>query len=171
MWMPKPNRLEILVYDNVNRLAPIGKLIRIVLLLAIKDGATEIRFHPDRRQNLEFLVGDVFYDLVPVPEHTLEGMSAELQQMAEPRLPVRAFTRIRSLLGLGTLRSAVRRPFKGRFRLQIDGKQIQVLVRITPIPSGPQMILRLINPAMAAPEAKRLVQELWRRSREHVRNV
>ncbi len=170
MWGRKPNRLHVLTEHSCRQPAPVGKLVRMVMLLAIKDGATVVRIDPNRDNNLAYFVGDAFVDLVPVPQHIIKDICADLQSMARIRVPLRAISSFLSWLGVRKPGFATGLPLKGRFRLQIDGKQIQVLVRITSSESGSRAVLRLVNPATASPEAGDLLRKLWLRPGEQERN-
>jgi type IV pilus assembly protein PilB len=170
MWGRKPNPVHVLTEDKCRQLAPVSKLVRMVMLLAIKDGATVVRIDPNRDNNLAYFVGDAFVDLVPALRHILKDVCADLQSMARIHVPPRALSSLLSWLGVRQPSSAAGHPLKGRFRLQIDGKQIQVLVCITSVESGSRAVLRLVNPAMAPLEAGELLIKLWRRPREHQRN-
>jgi hypothetical protein len=56
--------------DAVSGQVPVRRLIYLVLLLAVKDRAAEVRFEPsevDGEWKLRYLVGGQWYDMAPVP--------------------------------------------------------------------------------------------------------
>lgn len=79
---------------------PVVKLIAVVILLAIKDRSTEIRFEPgDKTFRLCYRCNGVLYDMVPPPLFLRKALSGTLKAMAglhpEPRPQTGAF-RIRT---------------------------------------------------------------------------
>jgi hypothetical protein len=56
--------------DVLSRQAPVRRLVYLVLLLAVKDRAAEVRFEPseaDREWKLRYEVGGQWHDMEPVP--------------------------------------------------------------------------------------------------------
>jgi len=64
---------------------PIKRFIRLVLLQAQQDHATELTIAPasGARPPIRYRVGDTWYDLSPPPAHILPDVIAELGRMAE----------------------------------------------------------------------------------------
>jgi hypothetical protein len=76
---------------------PIAKLINMVLVLAIKDRATEVRFEAHANEcKLQYRVRGELLDLVPPPAHMGKNIVNRIQTLAEldfpHRLPVREGT-------------------------------------------------------------------------------
>jgi hypothetical protein len=62
------------------------KLWAIVLLLAMKDRATEVRYEPWRPEGaLRYKVDGVYYDMVPPPSHIAPGLINAIHDFCHPR--------------------------------------------------------------------------------------
>src|SRR5262249_29961168 len=73
--------------------APVRKLINMVLLLAIKDKASDIHFEPfEEEYKMRYRCDGVLYEMVPPPRHLAAAISSRIKVMsnldiAERRLP------------------------------------------------------------------------------------
>ena len=73
--------------------APVRKLLNMVLLLAIKDKASDIHFEPfEEEYKMRYRVDGVLYELVPPPRHLAPAIASRIKVMsnldiAERRLP------------------------------------------------------------------------------------
>ena len=73
--------------------APVRKLLNMVLLLAIKDKASDIHFEPfEEEYKMRYRVDGVLYELVPPPRHLASAIASRIKVMsnldiAERRLP------------------------------------------------------------------------------------
>ena len=66
--------------------APVRKLLNMVLLLAIKDKASDIHFEPfEEEYKMRYRVDGVLYELVPPPRHLAPAISQPHQGHVEPR--------------------------------------------------------------------------------------
>ncbi len=73
--------------------APVRKLLNMVLLLAIKDKASDIHFEPfEDEYKMRYRVDGILYELVPPPRHLAPAIASRIKVMAnldiaERRLP------------------------------------------------------------------------------------
>ncbi len=73
--------------------APVRKLINMVLLLAIKDQASDIHFEPfEDEYKMRYRCDGVLYEMVPPPRHLATAIASRIKVMsnldiAERRLP------------------------------------------------------------------------------------
>ena len=73
--------------------APVRKLLNMVMLLAIKDRASDIHFEPFEDEfKMRYRCDGVMYEMVPPPRHLATAMSTRIKVMAnldiaERRLP------------------------------------------------------------------------------------
>ena len=66
--------------------APVRKLLNMVLLLAIKDKASDIHFEPfEDEYKMRYRVDGVLYELVPPPRHLAPAISQPDQGHGQPR--------------------------------------------------------------------------------------
>jgi type IV pilus assembly protein PilB len=115
---------------------PVRKLIWLVLLLAVRDRATEVCFHPRRDHfRLCYRVNGVIRDMVPPP------------------LPIapRVANALKAMAGLDiTRRRSIQR---GLMRMAVQSHYVDVLVSTHPTELGEKVILDLIVPEEAAAPA------------------
>jgi type IV pilus assembly protein PilB len=88
----RSNGVNIIDFSDVSslypRLIPLRRLLLLVLLLAIKDRASEVRFEPSNSEDegrilrLFFQVDGELHELVPPPAHLTEEIPHELKTIA-----------------------------------------------------------------------------------------
>jgi type IV pilus assembly protein PilB len=139
--------IEIGQADTVAGQAPVRRLLSIVLLLALKDRATEVRFEPsesDGEWKLRYEVADHWYEMVPVPLDV--PISQEVRQIAG-------------------LRSSFwkKAPNEGTLRVVISGQSVEIMALIQASERGSRsretVILRLPPTPFPVEEAGRILRE------------
>ena len=120
---------------------PVRKLIYYVLLLALKDRATEVRFEPRRGHfTLSYRVDGVLYEMVPPPADLGPRITNTLKVMAD----------------LGILRrNALQR---GLFEFRAGDHSADMLVSVQPTPFGESVLLDILDPTAAPAEAEQILQ-------------
>ncbi len=141
--------------------APVRRLVYIVLLLATKDRATEVRFEPsdtDSEWKLRYEVGGRWYDMVPVPLNI--PISQEIRHMARLRF-ASAWQR---LCAWHTDKSA---PDASALRLVISGKGIEITASFHRWGSGSRaleaVVLRLPPTTVLAEQAGSILGDYCRK--------
>src|SRR3569623_3397049 len=87
------NTIDLEAIEEMAEAAPVRKLLNMVLLLAIKDKASDIHFEPfEDEYKMRYRVDGVLYELVPPPRHLAPAISSRIKVMstldlAERRLP------------------------------------------------------------------------------------
>jgi type IV pilus assembly protein PilB len=111
--------------------APVRRLVYMVLLLAVKDRATEVQFEPcppDGEWRLRYNIDDNWYEMVPVPLYV--PISRELHRLAGLGLA-------RRLAGyVGRLVRGGRAAQERRVRLLIAGHAVDLRVTFEPVRDG-----------------------------------
>jgi len=142
---------------------PVRKLIYLVLLVAIRDRATEVRFSPseaDSQWKLGYEIDGRWHEMVPVPLHW--GISQEIRRLAGLRFafPWRQFL---------VWRKDKAAPDQSAIRLQISGKCVEIMASLGRAESGSRgpeaVILRLPQTGVSAEEAGATLQKHLRRHR------
>ncbi|HMF36857.1 MAG TPA: pilus assembly protein PilB, partial [Isosphaeraceae bacterium] len=65
-----PNTIDLEAIEEMSEAAPVRKLLNMVLLLAIKDKASDIHFEPfEEEYKMRYRVDGILYELVPPPRH------------------------------------------------------------------------------------------------------
>jgi type IV pilus assembly protein PilB len=138
---------------------PVRRLVYMVLLLAVKDRATEVRFEPsppDREWKLRYHVDRVWYEMVPVPLRV--PISREVGRLAGLGLA----RRLRS--SLARLVTGSRPAQETRVRLRVAGRAVDLGVTIGPAEVGgagraDAVAVRLPEGDLPSEEARRILTE------------
>jgi type IV pilus assembly protein PilB len=128
--------------------SPVRALVDLVLLLAVKDRATEVRFRAtDADCTLSYQVDGKFHDLVPPPGHVAKNIINAIKVMADldfanPGRPKERWIYLKVGNHLETIQVLIRR-----------GEKYE------------EAIIRLLHPLQASEEAKKLLRDFSERRR------
>ena len=99
--------------------APVRKLINMVMLLAIKDQASDIHFEPfEDEYKMRYRCDGVLYEMVPPPRHLAMAISSRIKVMSNLDIAER------------------RLPQDGRIELNVGGNPVDMRVSILPTMFG-----------------------------------
>ncbi len=108
--------------------APVRKLLNMVLLLAIKDKASDIHFEPFEDEfKMRYRVDGVLYEMVPPPRHLSMAISTRIKVMANLDIAER------------------RLPQDGRIELNVGGNPVDMRVSVLPTMFGESVVLRVLD--------------------------
>ncbi|MCS7046255.1 MAG: ATPase, T2SS/T4P/T4SS family [Gemmataceae bacterium] len=108
--------------------APVRKLLNMVMLLAIKDRASDIHFEPfEEEYKLRYRCDGVMYEMVPPPRHLAMAISTRIKVMANLDIAER------------------RLPQDGRIELNVGGNQVDMRVSILPTMFGESCVIRVLD--------------------------
>ncbi len=108
--------------------APVRKLINMVMLLAIKDKASDIHFEPfEEEYKLRMRCDGVMYEMVPPPRHLAMAISTRIKVMANLDIAER------------------RLPQDGRIELNVGGNQVDMRVSVLPTMFGESVVIRVLD--------------------------
>lgn len=117
--------------DNVTQLvesAPVRKLLNMVLLLAIKDHASDIHFEPFEDEfRIRIKADGVLFEMVPPPRHLAFAITTRLKVMANLDIAER------------------RLPQDGRIELMIGGHPVDLRVSVLPTMFGESVVCRVLD--------------------------
>lgn len=133
---------------------PAQKLWTVVLLLAVKDGATRVWYDPAKGESrLGYEIGDVEHAMVPPPKH----IEAELTKMAENLVRRRsALGFLAGFFGGSTVRSS---PLEGSFVAKFEGQRVTVSATVDLV--GSCVMLRPLPESSAAPAAHAVLKSIF----------
>jgi hypothetical protein len=124
-------------------LSSVAKLLRMVFLLALRDGADRLTFEPGSDEmSMKYRVAGVWETLVPPPRHLADGIAQEIRRMAEqpdPSCPRRSW--FRSLL-----RRTARRQVSaqaGWFTFRVKATVVNAWVKLFPVPDGHRVLVEM----------------------------
>src|SRR5579872_3353554 len=108
--------------------APIRKLLNMVLLLAIKDQASDIHFEPFEDEfKIRVRADGVLYEMVPPPRHLANAIVTRIKVMSNLDIAER------------------RLPQDGRIELNVGGNAVDLRVSVLPTLFGESVVMRVLD--------------------------
>ncbi len=108
--------------------APVRKLLNMVLLLAIKDHASDLHFEPFEDEfRIRIKADGVLYEMVPPPRHLAFAITTRIKVMADLDIAER------------------RLPQDGRIELNVGGHQVDLRVSVLPTMFGESVVMRVLD--------------------------
>ncbi len=108
--------------------APVRKLLNMVLLLAIKDHASDLHFEPFESEfKIRIRADGVLYEMVPPPRHLAFAITTRIKVMADLDIAER------------------RMPQDGRIRLTVGGHPVDLRVSVLPTMFGESVVMRILD--------------------------
>jgi type IV pilus assembly protein PilB len=108
--------------------APVRKLLNMVMLLAIKDKASDIHFEPfEDEYKMRYRCDGVLYEMVPPPRHLASAISSRIKVMANLDIAER------------------RLPQDGRIELNVGGNSVDMRVSVLPTMFGESVVIRVLD--------------------------
>ena len=124
--------------SDVNELvesAPVRKLLNMVLLLAIKDHASDIHFEPFEDEfRIRIKADGVLYEMVPPPRHLAFAITTRIKVMANLDIAER------------------RMPQDGRIELMVGGHPVDLRVSVLPTMFGESVVCRVLDRSVVSLE-------------------
>ena len=107
---------------------PIRKLVNMVLLLAIKDQASDVHFEPFEDEfKIRVRADGILYEMVPPPRHLANAITTRIKVMAELDIAER------------------RLPQDGRIELNVGGNPVDLRVSVLPTMFGESIVCRILD--------------------------
>lgn len=114
--------------EEMAEAAPIRKLLNMILLLAIKDQASDIHFEPFEEDfRVRVRADGVLYEMVPPPRHLANALVSRVKVMADLDIAER------------------RLPQDGRIELNVGGNSVDLRVSILPTLFGEAVVMRVLD--------------------------
>ncbi|MEX0725988.1 MAG: ATPase, T2SS/T4P/T4SS family [Planctomycetaceae bacterium] len=108
--------------------APIRKLLNMVMLLAIKDQASDIHFEPFEDEfKIRVRADGVLYEMVPPPRHLASAIVSRIKVLAELDIAER------------------RLPQDGRIELNVGGNSVDLRISVLPTLFGEAVVMRVLD--------------------------
>jgi type IV pilus assembly protein PilB len=109
-------------------LAPVKKLLNLVLLQAIKDKASDIHFEPFEEEfKMRYRIDGVLYEMMPPPAHIAPAIASRIKVMAGLDIAER------------------RLPQDGRIELNVNNQPIDLRVSVLPTMFGESVVMRVLD--------------------------
>ena len=114
--------------EAMSESAPVRKLLNMVLLLAIKDHASDIHFEPFEDEfRIRIKADGVLYEMVPPPRHLAFAITTRIKVMANLDIAER------------------RLPQDGRIELMLSGHPVDLRVSVMPTMFGESVVMRVLD--------------------------
>jgi len=108
--------------------APVRKLLNMIMLLAIKDRASDMHFEPFEDEfKVRIKADGVLYEMVPPPKHLAFAITTRIKVMANLDIAER------------------RLPQDGRIELTIGGHPVDLRVSVLPTMFGESVVMRVLD--------------------------
>jgi type IV pilus assembly protein PilB len=141
--------------EEIAAAAPVRKLLNMVLLLAIKDQASDIHFEPFEDEfKIRVRADGVLYEMVPPPRHLANAITTRIKVMAELDIAER------------------RLPQDGRIELNVGGNAVDLRVSVLPTMFGEAVVLRVLDRTVVQLDLNKIGMDATtlRRFRQIIRN-
>lgn len=113
---------------NLAESAPVRKLLNMIMLLAIKDRASDIHFEPFEDEfKIRIKADGVLFEMVPPPKHLAFAITTRIKVMANLDIAER------------------RLPQDGRIELTIGGHPVDLRVSVLPTMFGESVVMRVLD--------------------------
>lgn len=114
--------------DEYTNSHPIRKLLNMVMLLAIKDQASDIHFEPFEDEfKIRVRADGVLYEMVPPPRHLAAAIVSRIKVMANLDIAER------------------RMPQDGRIELNVGGNPVDLRISVLPTMFGEAVVMRVLD--------------------------
>src|SRR5205807_5850875 len=108
--------------------APVRKLINMVLLMAIRDHASDVHFEPfEDEYKMRYRCDGVLYEMVPPPRHLATAIASRIKVMSNLDIAER------------------RLPQDGRIELNVGGNPVDLRVSVLPTMFGESVVIRVLD--------------------------
>jgi len=124
----RANAFDIASVEALADSAPVRKLMNMVLLLAIKDHASDLHFEPFEQEfKIRIKADGVLYEMVPPPRHLAFAITTRIKVMANLDIAER------------------RLPQDGRIELTVGGHPVDLRVAVLPTMFGESVVMRVLD--------------------------
>ncbi len=118
---------------------PVRKLLNMVLLLAIKDHASDIHFEPFEDEfRIRIKADGVLFEMVPPPRHLAFAITTRIKVMANLDIAER------------------RLPQDGRIELTVGGHPVDLRVSVLPTMFGESVVMRILDRSVVSLDLKKV---------------
>ena len=124
--------------------APVRKLLNMVLLMAIKDHASDIHFEPFEDEfRIRIKAEGVLYEMVPPPRHLAFAITTRVKVMANLDIAER------------------RMPQDGRIELMVGGHPVDLRVSVLPTIFGESVVMRILDRSVVNLSLENVGMDEW----------
>jgi type IV pilus assembly protein PilB len=131
------NMVDLTSVEALADSAPVRKLLNMVLLLAIKDHASDLHFEPFEDEfRIRIKADGVLYEMVPPPRHLAFAITTRIKVMANLDIAER------------------RLPQDGRIELTVGGHPVDLRISVLPTMFGESVVMRVLDRSVVSLDLK-----------------
>ncbi len=109
--------------------APVIKLVNLIISEAVKDGASDIHINPEEKMvRVRYRIDGILREASCLPKNLQAAVISRIKIMSEMNIAIK------------------RSPQDGRFRLKVEGNQIDMRVSSFPSVHGENIVMRILDP-------------------------
>ena len=149
----KDGPIDLTSVEALAESAPVRKLLNMVLLMAIRDGASDIHFEPFEHEfRIRLKADGVLQEMVPPPKHLAFAITTRIKVMANLDIAER------------------RLPQDGRIELTVGGHPVDLRVSVLPTLFGESVVMRVLDRGVVSLNLEKLGMpaEMLRRFRQMI---
>ncbi|MBA4104540.1 MAG: pilus assembly protein PilB [Pirellula sp.] len=133
------NSVDLTSVEALADSAPVRKLLNMVLLLAIKDHASDLHFEPFEDEfRIRIKADGVLYEMVPPPRHLAFAITTRIKVMANLDIAER------------------RIPQDGRIELTVGGHPVDLRVSVLPTMFGESVVMRVLDRSVVSLDLRKV---------------
>ena len=126
--MGRETSIDLNSLEELANSQPVRKLINMVLLMAIRDHASDVHFEPfEDEYKMRYRCDGVLYEMVPPPRHLATAISSRIKVMSNLDIAER------------------RLPQDGRIELNVGGNPVDMRVSVLPTLFGESVVIRVLD--------------------------
>jgi type IV pilus assembly protein PilB len=126
--LQRESSIDLEALTELQDAAPVRKLLNMVMLLGIKDRASDIHFEPfEDEYKMRYRCDGILYEMVPPPRHLSMAISSRIKVMSNLDIAER------------------RLPQDGRIELNVGGNQVDMRVSVLPTMFGESVVIRVLD--------------------------
>lgn len=128
MPMNTSESIDLESLEEMANIAPVRKLLNLVLLQAIRDKASDIHFEPFEEEfKIRYRIDGVLYEMVPPPRQLALAITSRIKVMADLNIAER------------------RVPQDGRVELNVSGNPVELRISVLPTMFGESVVMRVLD--------------------------
>ena len=132
-------KVDISSLEQMAKSGAVVKLLNLILVQAIRSGASDIHFEPfEDEYKVRYRVDGVLYEMVPPPK----------------RLSLAISSRIKVMAGLDIAER--RLPQDGRIQIYLDGREVELRISTLPTSFGESVVMRVLDKSVVSLELDQL---------------
>ena len=131
--------IDLASIEEMASIAPVRKLLNLVILQAIKDKSSDIHFEPFETEfKIRYRIDGVLYEMVPPPRQLALAITSRIKVMSNLNIAER------------------RIPQDGRLELNVSGNPVELRIAVLPTMFGESVVMRVLDRSVVSLDMEKL---------------